>query len=146
MNPIKFWLTWMKVVVWTILGIGLVCIFFPHSNILVIFTGPLRKAFLQDIPMSVSLTGLLGYFMSSIGVFVVAWSIVMLYLIHYPLKRLELWAWKALFYSVSFWFVVSSVIYLYYQIVSILLFNVVVMLQAIAPLLLLRKAIVNIRK
>ena len=146
MNPVKFWLVWMKIIVIAVLLLGVMTIFFADSPLMIIFNGPVQRVFIDKIGVSEELDQLIRLMEAAMGSVLIAWAIMMYFIIHYPLKKGEIWAWNSLFWSVTVWYVLHTGISLYYNMNTMVIFNTIVFLQAIAPLMIIRNSIFQVKK
>ena len=143
MSAVKFWLGWMKITVVAVIILGIMTIFFADSQLMIIFNAPFKRIFIDKIGYSTELVHMIRFLENSMGIMLIAWSVIMYFLIQFPLKKGEIWAWNALFLSVLTWYLPSVGISLYYKINSMILFDTIVFLQAMAPLLILRNSILK---
>ncbi len=146
MTPVKFWLGWMKIIVIALMMLGIMALFFSDSLLMVIFNAPVEKIFINMIGNSPELNRLVRMFEGIIGSMLIAWTVLMYYVINNALKKGELWAWNGLFISVIIWFILHTGVLVYFRMNGMIIINIIIFLQAIAPLLILRSSIMKIKK
>ncbi|NIA30461.1 MAG: hypothetical protein GWP06_11195, partial [Actinobacteria bacterium] len=74
-----------------------------------------------------------------LGATVSGWGIALAFLVHYPFKAREKWAWNCLALSLTIWFVSDTAISAFYQVTFNVAFNIVLFLFMALPLLFTRK-------
>ncbi len=75
------------------------------------------------------------------GITIAAWAIAVLFLVMYPLKEKQMWAWNALTITMLFWWVLDSAISIYFGVAINALSNTVFFVAIMLPAMLLRKHI-----
>jgi hypothetical protein len=74
-----------------------------------------------------------------LGATMAGWGVCVAFIAAVPFERLEKWAWNCLVIAVSLWFVIDTFLSWRFGALFNVVFNVLIYLAALAPLLLSRK-------
>lgn len=140
MDAQKFWLGWLKVTVAIIIAAGVFFTVFSQTTFVSSLNNQINKVFFNDSSPSAPAYMMQSWLIGVMGSVMAGWGCAMFYLIVYPLKRKEVWAWRCIFYSVMLWFILDSAVSSYHGAVFNVVINCVLFLQIMAPLLFLRNS------
>ncbi len=141
MTAEKFWLNWMKISVLCILTAGIVMAIgapFLSSSML---DRNINAAFFQGEFQGYPVEHLKKWLIGLVGAIMSGWACTLLFIVIYPLRRREKWAWSCIFYSVLLWYILDSAISGYFGVHFNVVLNSIIFLQIMAPLLMLRNPI-----
>lgn len=66
------------------------------------------------------------------------WGTIMLFVVNYPFRARELWAWNALATSTTIWFILDTSMSLYYRVYPNVIFNVSLFVILMLPIVMTR--------
>ncbi len=69
-----------------------------------------------------------------LGATVASWGIALAFVAHYPFKKKEKWAWNSVLIGLLLWYVIDTPVSAYYKVYFNVLFNTVVFVVALLPL------------
>lgn len=83
------------------------------------------------------------WLLAMLGATIAGWGICLIFMAHYPYKRKELWSWNCLTLGLLVWFVLDTIFLMYTGVYFNAIFNTVVFVLAILPLIFTRKHFVE---
>ena len=123
---------------WLVVIVGVFLALFSDFLFSDFLNSKINRIFFSGVPPAYQV-GLLKKWMLGIsGAIMVGWGLSMLYVVSFPFKRKEQWAWRCIFYPVLAWYLLDSSISAYFGVGFNVLINSILFLQIIAPLLFLR--------
>ena len=78
-----------------------------------------------------------------LGAMICGWGIFVSFIAYYPFKAKQKWAWECIGAGFIVWFVIDTVISIYYQVGFNLVINIAFLLFVLLPLLFTRKYFVK---
>ena len=139
----KKFLFWQKTLMFSalyIIAVGLVIALFNHSEwFKIIFNINIDSSFWSDNNLSPNILEFQNWIYGVLGSTVVGWGIILLFIIHYPFKKKEKWAWNCIFISMSVWYILDTSISVYHEVYFNAIFNTLIFAIFICPLLLTKK-------
>ncbi len=146
MNAEKFWYGWLKVAAVTCTVWGLFVSLFNQTSILNFMHRFINDAFYTSGTVKEHSGSLQEWVLSSVGSVMAAWGIIMLFLIRYPLQKKEKWSWNAIMYSLIVWYIIDTFYSFYHGAGFSVVVNTILMLQFVAPLLVIKNTMVKVLK
>ncbi|MFC2151284.1 hypothetical protein ACFLSE_02040 [Bacteroidota bacterium] len=138
----NFWIKWLKITSIIVIVFG---IFMAFSSIMpnkgfAAFDKNINPSFFSETE---TITESMKNFQSwqyGVGASIlVSWAILMFFLSKYPLAKKEKWAWNALVWGLTGWFLIDETISLYYMVYFNAIFNIVFLIMFLIPLIIIRK-------
>lgn len=123
---------------------GLIIAYFGDSPLFDIYNQQLIARFWHTTQLPDNVKEFKAFLFGSLGGTIAGKYIVMAYIVYYPFRQKEAWAWKALFWGQIVWFVIdSSVSFYHHAYFNILIINMLPMIIIGVPLLRVRKCFVR---
>jgi len=136
----SFWQKWLIVVSLYHVVFGLLLAFFNQSPFMnVLLNQYFDPIFWPDSQVSEGTMQYKAWVSGVLGAVVASWALLIAFIVNYPFKAREKWAWNGLAAAVVFWFIVDTSCSFYYDVsVNAVLNSFTLMLFAL-PLLFTRK-------
>ena len=135
-----FWQKWLLFVGIYLVGFGLTLAFFNQTQLLdVIFNNQINPVFWKISGIPENTVPFQGWIYGVLGSTITGWGIFLTFLVHYPFKSKEIWAWNCIAVGISIWFVADTVISLKYLVNFNVVFNILLLLLIGIPLLFTRR-------
>ena len=138
MNAEKFWLGWLKITMCLVVLAGILLALFSDYLFSDFIDTKINKIFFSGISPEFNVEQLKKWMFGVSGAVMVGWGLSMLYVVNYPFRQKEQWAWRCIFYPVLAWYLIDSSISAYFGVGFNVLINSILFLQIVAPLLFLR--------
>lgn len=139
----KFWFGWLKFAAIVCIFTGFFIALLNRTPVFNFMNRFITKTFYSGPELAVEIASLQSWLLGIIGAAMAGWGIAMVYLIHYPLQRKELWAWNAIVIPVLVWFLIDTTISACYEAYFNIIVNCILVLQFAAPLLFIRNSILK---
>lgn len=136
----QFWYIWLKVVSTLCIVFGAAMALFNHTDLFRVVNEKLEVIYFTETILTAEVASMQYWLVGLIGAVLAAWGVLVYFLILFPLKRKERWAWNSIVISLIIWFVFDSWASYKWGAEINLILNVVFMLQYAAPLLFLRSS------
>jgi hypothetical protein len=137
MKHFNFWQTWLLVVGWMILLMGIT---FAAMGPLGIEAGYLNEAFWENGVVPPDVQSFQSWIYGVYGATAVAFGIVVIFLARHPFKRQELWAWNCLALCFVAWFLTDTVFSVSAKVYTNAGNNLLLFIVMLLPLIMTRKA------
>ncbi|MBA7590657.1 hypothetical protein ES708_32785 [subsurface metagenome] len=138
MTAEKFWMGWLKITIIIIIIAGILLIILGNTAYAEILNKQINRVFYSGRIPEQSVLLMKGWLLGVSGAVMAGWGSSMLYIVYHPFKKREKWAWRSIFYPLLLWYLLDSIVSLYYGAVFNVTINTILFLQIIAPLLFLR--------
>jgi hypothetical protein len=139
MDWFSFWQRWLFVVSLIIVLFGLVMALLNGTPVFDLFNGQIDPVFWNKEPLGEAAENFQAWIYGVLGATVAGWGIIIAFVVHYPFKRKEKWAWNSLAAAVLFWYVLDTAISLYYGVGFNAVFNTILLILILLPLVFTRK-------
>ncbi len=140
MRSFSFWSMWLLIVSIYIAVFGLVLAFFNQSQLMdFIFNRQINPVFWPGAGIPEKAALFQAWIYGVLGATVLGWGILMAFLVYYPFKAREKWAWNSLAVSITVWFIADTTISSFYSATFNVVFNTILLLLVVVPLLFTRK-------
>ena len=143
MERFTFWQRWLFIVGLIVTAFGILLAFFSgtmifgslNSRIDIVFWGG------TDVPQNAAtfqrwINGVLGGVVAECGMF-------LSFVAYYPFRRKEKWAWNCVLAALFIWFFIDTPISLYFKVYVNALFNLVLFIAILLPLVFTKKSFVR---
>ena len=115
MNSFNFWGKWLLIACIILIVFGLGLAFTNQSTFFnLIFNDQINPAFWGFTQIDGTLANFQSWIYGVLGATVAGWGVMVLFLIQYPFKNHEKWAWSAAVFSIGLWYLVDTAISLAY--------------------------------
>lgn len=135
-----FWYTWLKVVATFSIIFGMLLAIFNHTDLFRIVNDQLELIYFTNTVLTAEIASMQYWLIGIIGAVMAGWSVLVYFLILFPLKKKQLWAWNAITVSLVIWFTLDTWASLKYGASFNVIMNVIFIFQYAAPLLFLRSS------
>lgn len=140
MNHFFFWQRWLFAVAVLIVIFGLLLAFFGQTPMFdLLFNHQINPAFWDSPNVSGDNKIFQGWIYGVLGATVAGWGMFLVFLVHYPFKDRERWAWNCITYGLLVWFMTDTAISLWFRVYFNVLFNLTLFIAGILPILFTRK-------
>lgn len=139
MDHFDFWQRWLFVVSIVIIAFGIFMAVFNQTAIFDLFNDQIDPVFWDNSPIPEAFTQFQGWVYGVLGSTMAGWGIMLLFIVQHPFRQREKWAWSAIATSLGFWYLLDTGISLYFGVNFNALFNTLLLVLIIPPLLGTRK-------
>lgn len=111
---LRFCTSWLGVMALGVAACGLLLAFFPgHAAVQVLVNARIDPAFFSGRPPPAALERYREWVFGVLGASLMGWGALMVWVVFEPFRAREIWAWRALAYSLLAWFLLDTGISLY---------------------------------
>ena len=136
MTAEKFWLGWLKVVAIITSLIGVIMLIASQAPFLCEMREFMHASEILPVATPCSdIKPLLGWLISSNGITMIQWSILLIYLVWFRVKNRDLMAIRVLLLGLLIWFVFDMGFSIYYGAPQVIIMDIIVLFVFAAPLL-----------
>ena len=139
MNNFQFWQRWLLVVSVVIVVFGLMMAFFNGTVLFQIFDRLINPVFWSAGELPEGVNEFQRFVYGVLGATMAGWGIFITFMAQYPFKSKERWAWNCIALGLGVWYVADTGISLYHGVSFNALFNTVLMIVVVPPLVFTRK-------
>ncbi len=143
MNRFGFWQRWLFVVSCVLVFFGVLLAFFGQSPLFdVAFNNQINPVFWGTFSLSADIKTFQAWAYGILGATVAGWGIFLAFIVYYPFKRKEKWAWNCIAIGMPLWFVIDTGLSLTYHVYFNAAFNTILLILIALPLVFSRAAFV----
>ena len=139
MKSFSFWQRWLFIFSLIVVVFGMGMALFNRTPLFAVFDSQVNPAFWGVNSLPDGIDQYQGWIYGVLGATMAGWGVFLAYITRYPFRNRERWAWNALLTGLSFWYVIDTAISLYFGVVFNAIFNTVVFILALLPLLFTRR-------
>ena len=139
MDQFQFWQRWFKALSIIIVIFGVFMALFNQSAIFSFFNQQIDPVFWGSAFHPVEYTKFQGWIYGVLGATMAGWGLMLLFVVQYPFRLREKWAWQSIAISLGFWYVLDTGISLYFGVIFNTVFNTLLLLAVIPPLIATKK-------
>lgn len=140
MNSFSLWQRWLFYISIFIAAYGLsLALFNQTSSFNLLLNDRINPVFFNSIKVDQQVNLFQKWIYGVLGATVFGWGIFLSFIAHSPFKRKEKWAWNCFLTGIICWFVVDTSISFYFTVVFNAIFNIVLFIGILIPLLFSRK-------
>ena len=139
MKQFLFWQRWLFVFSLIVIVFGLGMALLNRTPLFAIFDSQVNPAFLGNDPLPTGMNEFLGWAYGVLGATMAGWGVFLAFVAHFPFRSREKWAWNALLLGLSLWYLTDTSISLYFGVVFNAVFNTVIFILAVLPLIFTRR-------
>lgn len=140
MGSFNFWQKWLFGFGLYLIVFGAILSFFSHSALInYVFNHHIDPVFwgLDELPENTK--KFQAWIYGVLGAVISGWGIFIAFIAHYPFKAKERWAWHCIASVFIVWFVIDTVVSVYYRVGFNVFINITFLLFALLPLIFTRK-------
>ena len=140
MDRFDFWWKWLVGVTLYLSVFGLVLAIFPQARIMdILFNNQIDPVFWPGGLLPEAAESFQSWIYGVLGSVVAGWGIFMFFVVRYPFKAKEKWAWNCMAVAFTLWFVVDTILSATHNAWFNVVFNTILWLLIVIPLLFTRK-------
>jgi hypothetical protein len=140
MGSFTFWQKWLFIVSLIFALFGFFMAFFNQTLPFdFLFNNQINPVFWRSVQIPIQALNFQQWIYGVLGATCVLVGIFLLYLIHYPFHKREIWVWKCISFGFTLWFFIDTSISLYSGVIFNAVFNVLLYVVFIGPMLMCRK-------
>ena len=139
MKRFLFWQRWLFVFSLIVIVFGLGMALLNRTPLFAIFDSQVNPAFWKTNSLSPEVDAFQGWAYGVMGATMAGWGVFLAFIVHYPFNHKERWAWNAFMLGLSLWYLTDTTISLYFGVVFNAIFNTVIFILALLPLLFTRQ-------
>jgi hypothetical protein len=130
---------WLEVCSILIIILGLFIALFNGTPMFSLFDYQINPVFWNSTVPCEGAKPFQGWIYGVLGSTILGWGILMYFITHYPYKNKQKWAWNCIFMSMLCWYLIDTTLSINFQVMFNALFNTVLFILVIIPLLMTRK-------
>jgi hypothetical protein len=139
MGSFIFWQRWLLVFAVLLILFGVGMVFFNTTSVFdAFFNDNINPAFWGSKGPDPIALRFQSWVYGLLGATIAGWGVIIFFLVKIPFTQREKWAWNALFWGLLLWYVLDTGASIYYGVLFNVLFNTVIFLVALVPLLFTR--------
>ena len=133
------WQKWLLIVGVIIAIFGVMLALFSQTVLFAFFNQQINPIFWGTVDLPANAQAFQPWIYGVLGAVMAGWGIFTTFIVHYPFKRKEKWAWTCLASGVLAWFVIDTFISLSFKVYFNAAFNAVLLIGIMLPLVFSRK-------
>ena len=139
MGSFIFWQRWLLVFAVLLILFGIGMVFLNTTSVFdAFFNDNINPAFRGSEDPDPTALKFQSWAYGILGATIAGWGVIIFFLVKIPFAQREKWAWNALFWGLLLWYVLDTGASIYYGVLFNALFNTVIFLVALIPLLFTR--------
>ncbi len=139
MSTFTFWQRWLFVFSLIVIIFGMGIALLNRTALFAVFNSQVDPVFWGAVSLPAGVNEFQGWTYGVLGATMAGWGIFLAFIARYPFRNRERWAWNALLLGLSLWYVTDTTISLYFSVVFNAIFNTVIFILALLPLLFTRQ-------
>jgi hypothetical protein len=133
-----FWFGWLRITIIFVIILGAILAITAPFLTLNILDNKINTVFFSDGIPGESAEMMRKWLIAVSGAVMLGWGCSMLFIVEKALRYSEKWAWRSMFYPIIIWYVLDSLVSMYFGAIFNAVINSIIFLQLLAPLLFLR--------
>ena len=139
MKRFLFWQRWLFGFSLIVIVFGLGMALLNRTSLFAIFDSQVNPAFLGNDPLPTGMNEFQGWAYGVLGATMAGWGVILAFIAERPFRNRERWAWNTLLLGLSLWYLTDTSISLYFGVVFNAVFNTVIFILAVLPLIFTRR-------
>ena len=139
MSYFQFWQRWLFVVGIGIAGFGILMAVLSGSTIFNLFNRQIDPAFWGSEPPLASFKPFQYWIYGVWGATIAGWGVFLAFIAHFPFRHKDKWAWNCLILGLLLWFVLDTMLSVFYKVYFNAGFNTALLILAGLPMVFTRK-------
>ena len=139
MKQFPFWQRWLFVFSLIVIVFGLGMALLNCTPLFAVFDSQVNPAFWETNPLPIGIISFQGWTYGVLGATMAGWGFFLAFIVRYPFRNRERWAWNALLTGLSLWYLTDIAISLYFGVAFNAIFNTVIFILATLPLFFTRQ-------
>ena len=137
----NFWQKWLLVIGVLLAVFGIDMVLFRNSPVFnSLFGQQINSIFWPVGEVTAATLSFQGWVYGILGATVAGWGICLAFIAHVPFRRREMWAWNCLALTLTVWYVLDTAVSLIHGVTFNAVFNTIVFVLMVLPLIFTRKA------
>jgi hypothetical protein len=129
-----FWYTWLFVVAVLITAFGIAFAFLSGTRLFDLFNQQIDPTFWGIQNVARSSRDFQHWIYGVLGAVMAGWGSMLAFIVRYPFRAKEAWAWWCIGAGILLWFLIDTIISLYFQVFFNVAFNLVILMAVALPL------------
>ena len=134
MKSFTFWQWWLFVFSLIVTIFGLLMAIFNRTRLFAAFDLQVNPAFWGTLPLPPGVNEFQGWIYGLLGAAMAGWGAILAFIIRYPFRMRERWAWNAFASGLSLWYATDTCVSLYFGVSFNTVFNTLIFILAALPL------------
>lgn len=134
-----FWQRWLFVISLAFIVFGLAIALLNNTPLFDLFNRQVDPVFWGSEAVSHEVLVFRGWIYGIAGSAIASWGVFLAYIINYPLRRREKWAWNCLVLGMLTWYFPDIAVSLYFGVFFNVIFSTLCVAAMIFPLMIIRK-------
>ena len=139
MKTFTFWQRWLFVFSLVVIIFGMGIALLNRTALFAVFNSQVDPVFWGVDPLPTGVDQFQGWTYGVLGAAMAGWGVTLAFIAQAPFRNREKWAWNALALGLSLWYVTDTTLSLYFGVVFNAIFNTVIFILALLPLLFTRR-------
>lgn len=139
MKKFSFWQRWLFVFSLIVVVFGMGMALLNRTPLFAVFDSQINLIFWGANFLPLGVNEFQGFVYGVLGATMAGWGVFLAFIVRYPFRARERWAWSALALGLSLWYVTDTSISLYFGVVFNAIFNTVLFILAVLPLIFTRQ-------
>ena len=139
MKRFLFWQRWLFVFSLVVIAFGLGMALLNRTSLFAVFDSQVNPVFWGVNPLPPGANEFQGWAYGVLGATMAGWGVILAFIAERPFRNRERWAWNTLLLGLSLWYLTDTSISLYFGVVFNAVFNTVIFILAVLPLIFTRR-------
>jgi hypothetical protein len=139
MLPFSFWQKWLFVLSLLIIAFGVGMALLSGTAIFQIFNSQINPVFWGASEVSGPARNFQKWVYGLLGATMAGWGVFFAFIVHYPFRRHERWAWNCIAAGLLLWYVIDTSLSVAFNVVFNVVFNTALLVFALLPLVFTRR-------
>jgi hypothetical protein len=135
----NFWHRWLFAIGIIIVVFGVFMATLNQSLLFGLFNNQIDPVFWGEAEHPVTYAQFQAWIYGVLGSTMAGWGLMLTFIIQYPFRQREKWAWNAIATSMGFWYLLDTAISLYFGVIFNVVFNTLLLIAILPPLIFTRK-------
>lgn len=130
-----FWQRWLFVCTLLVILFG-VFLMIPGELELFeqLFNSHIKRIFWNDVPITPGIINFQRWMNGVLGATMIGWGIMMAFVVRFPFRNGEKWAWNCIFWGIGSWYILDTLLSIMYLALFNAVFNTLILLLFGLPL------------
>jgi hypothetical protein len=143
MKRFLFWQRWLFAFSLLVILFGLGMALLNRTALFTIFDTQVNPAFWEGNALPPGTSEFQGWAYGMLGATMAGWGVFLAFLVRYPFRQRERWAWNALALGLSLWYVTDTSISLFFGVAFNAIFNTIIFILPALPLFFTRQEFIQ---
>lgn len=139
MRKFLFWQRWLFIVSLIVFVFGILMAFLSGTVFFDAFDNQINPIFWKDAEVDKRTADFQHWIYGVLGSTMAGWGIILIFISSGPFKKREKWSWNCIFLAILLWYLVDTAISLYFGVNFNAVFNTMLFVLVMLPLVFTRK-------